>query len=90
MKKRAWKATAAEAERQRHAAIGQMVEAEETARGLAAEVRRLAAEVETMKANWSPVPITHPWQPRNPQCALCDEPRDSPRHADVDRDGARD
>lgn len=41
---------------------------------------KLTEEVETMRANWRPVPITHEWQPRNPQCALCDEPRDSARH----------
>jgi hypothetical protein len=44
------------------------------------EVERLKAEIETMRRNWRPVPITHPWQPRNPQCALCDETRDAPRH----------
>jgi hypothetical protein len=49
----------------------------------ASERRRnaaLADENETMRANWRPVPITHEWQPRNPQCALCNEPRDSARH----------
>lgn len=46
-----------------------------------ADIRRLTAEVEQMKANWRPVPITHEWTPRDPQCALCDEPRDALRHA---------
>lgn len=45
-----------------------------------AEVRRLAEEVEHLKTHWRPVPMTHEWTPRNPQCALCDEPRDSARH----------
>jgi len=44
------------------------------------DARQLGAEVENMRANWRPVPITHEWQPRNPQCALCDEPRDAARH----------
>jgi len=44
------------------------------------ERRDLRAEVEQMRTHWRPVPITHEWQPRNPQCALCDEPRDSQRH----------
>lgn len=48
--------------------------------------RELLAEVKQMREHWRPVPITHEWQPRNPQCALCDEPRDSPRHA-VDKTG---
>lgn len=39
-----------------------------------------AEEIKSLHANWRPVPITHEWQPRNPQCALCDEPRDSARH----------
>jgi hypothetical protein len=42
--------------------------------------KKLAEEVEHLKAHWRPVPMTHEWQPRNPQCALCDDPRDSPRH----------
>lgn len=44
---------------------------------------KLTEEVETMRAHWRPVPITHEWQPRNPQCALCDEPRDSARHQEA-------
>jgi len=44
------------------------------------QLRALTAEVEQMRAHWRPVPISHEWQPRNPQCALCDEPRDSVRH----------
>lgn len=44
------------------------------------EVRRLAKEVKHLRANWRPVPMVHEWQPRNPQCALCDDPRDSARH----------
>lgn len=45
-----------------------------------AEGKKLAEEVAHLKANWRPVPMTHEWQPRNPQCALCDDPRDSVRH----------
>jgi hypothetical protein len=45
-----------------------------------AEAARLAKEVEHLKTHWRPVPMTHEWQPRNPQCALCDDPRDAPRH----------
>lgn len=47
---------------------------------LEAYVAQLKAEVETMRKHWRPVPITHPWQPKNPQCMLCDEPRDAVRH----------
>lgn len=54
--------------------------------------RRLTAEVEQMKTHWRPVPITHEWTPRNPQCALCDEPRDAARHqaCEIDRERAID
>lgn len=48
--------------------------------------REIDDEVKLMREHWRPVPITHEWQPRNPQCALCDEPRDSARHA-VDKTG---
>jgi hypothetical protein len=44
------------------------------------KVHALTAEVEQMRKHWRPVPITHEWQPKNPQCALCDEPRDAARH----------
>jgi septal ring factor EnvC (AmiA/AmiB activator) len=50
------------------------------AQELSEQVRCLTKEVENMRANWRPVPITHEWQPVNPRCALCDEHRDSPRH----------
>jgi hypothetical protein len=50
------------------------------AQELSEQVRRLTKEVESMRANWRPVPITHEWQPVNPRCALCDEPRDAARH----------
>jgi SMC interacting uncharacterized protein involved in chromosome segregation len=46
----------------------------------AGELRALRAEVEQMRQHWRPVPITHEWTPRDPQCALCDEPRDALRH----------
>lgn len=55
-------------------------DAESRTAELEREVGRLKAELEVIKTNWRPVPITHEWQPRNPQCALCDEPRDSARH----------
>lgn len=51
---------------------------------LTAENKKLADEVAHLKANWRPVPMTHEWQPRNPQCALCDDPRDSARHRTED------
>jgi len=46
----------------------------------AAELRALRAELKDKREHWRPVPIQHEWQPINPQCALCDEPRDSARH----------
>lgn len=51
-------------------------------RALATErqLRELQRAIDEMRKNWRPVPITHPWQPRDPQCSLCDEPKDSPRH----------
>jgi hypothetical protein len=73
MKKSYLRALAAEAERNRYEAASQ-------SQALADEVRRLKAELEAVKINWRPVPITHEWQPKNPQCALCDEPRDAARH----------
>jgi hypothetical protein len=78
MKKGEWKAIAHEAEQARS-------EAERQVSISAADVRQLAAELEVIRKNWRPVPITHPWQPRNPQCALCDEPRDSMRHDTPER-----
>lgn len=50
-------------------------------RGQAADIANLKRQLEDMRKHWRPVPITHQWQPRNPQCALCDESRDSPRHS---------
>ena len=48
--------------------------------GLRAQVRGLGQEIETMKTHWRPVPIVHEWQPRNPHCIYCDEPREAVRH----------
>jgi hypothetical protein len=45
-----------------------------------ADLRTLGREAEQMRTHWRPVPITHEWQPKNPQCMLCDEPRDAVRH----------
>lgn len=73
MKKGEWKALAREAEQAR-------AEAERKVSISAAEVRKLAAELEVIRKNWRPVPMTHTWEPRNPQCALCDDTRDAPRH----------
>lgn len=73
MKKEELRALLAQSTRERAEAMWQAQE-------FAGQVRRLAAELDTIKTNWRPVPITHEWQPRNPQCALCDDPRDSPRH----------
>lgn len=44
------------------------------------KVHALTAEVEQMRKHWRPVPITHEWQPKNPQCMFCDDPRESARH----------
>jgi hypothetical protein len=44
------------------------------------QVRVLTAEIETMRKHWRPIPIPHPWQPKDPHCLLCDDPRDAPRH----------
>lgn len=80
MKKREWKAAAREWKAAELRA-GQQAAAE--INKLKAEIGKLNDEIEVYRKNWRPVPITHPWQPRNPQCALCDEPRDSPRHAEA-------
>jgi hypothetical protein len=48
--------------------------------GLRVQVRGLGEQIETMKANWRPIPIVHEWQPRNPQCVYCDDPREAVRH----------
>jgi hypothetical protein len=50
------------------------------AREKLADLGHLRHEVEQMRQHWRPVPITHEWTPRDPQCALCDEPRDALRH----------
>lgn len=46
------------------------------------QLRTVRAELEAVKRDWRPVPMAHPWQPKNPACALCDEPRDAARHQD--------
>jgi hypothetical protein len=56
--------------------------AENRASVLRAEVAQLTAEVEMLRKHWRPIPIPHPWQPRNRQCALCDDGEDSPRHGE--------
>lgn len=43
--------------------------------------RMAQAEVDMMRRLWRPVPIKHAWEPRDSRCALCDESRDSSRHA---------
>lgn len=61
----------------------QRAETDKLRSALAAEKlasRKLAEETEQMRTHWRPVPITHDWTPRNPQCALCDEPRAAGRH----------
>jgi hypothetical protein len=73
MKKRDWKASARRAQEAR-------AEAERAVQTMAIEVRKLRAELDDIRKNWRPVPMTHPWQPRDPQCALCDDTRDAPRH----------
>lgn len=54
--------------------------AERRALNLRAHVHSLTAEVEAMRKHWRPVPLTHPWTPRDPQCRYCDEAKDAPRH----------
>lgn len=73
MKKTYLRALAAEAERLRG-------EAEREVRALTDDVRLLKVELACVKEHWRPVPMVHEWQPVNPQCALCDEHRDAPRH----------
>jgi hypothetical protein len=51
------------------------------ARGLEMENRDLKKQAKDMREHWRPVPIAHPWQPRDPQCLYCDDPRDAPRHS---------
>lgn len=43
-------------------------------------IKALDEQIDNFKTNWRPVPMVHEWQPVNPQCALCDEPRDAARH----------
>lgn len=74
MKKPALKDQISELEQSVSSLVGQLYEK-------AATVTTLTAQIKNMEANWRPVPIAHEWQPRNPQCALCDEPRDAARHA---------
>lgn len=50
------------------------------AKQLDTAVQGLRNQVETMKRHWRPVPLAHEWEPRDQRCALCDDPRDSPRH----------
>lgn len=52
------------------------------------ELIELRAEVERMREHWRPIPMAHPWQPRDSQCGLCDDARDHPRHL-VDTDELR-
>jgi hypothetical protein len=40
----------------------------------------LRQELTTMRNTWRPIPIVHPWEPRDPRCALCDDPRESQKH----------
>lgn len=70
MKKREWKEIARRAQIRASSMTGQ--------------IGRLQAEVAEMRRTWRPIPIAHEWQPRDPQCALCDEPRDAERHRAVD------
>jgi len=53
---------------------------EARARDAESRIFLLEQELAAVKSSWRPVPITHEWQPKNPQCALCDEPRDAARH----------
>jgi hypothetical protein len=48
---------------------------------LESELKAKIRELDVIKRDWRPVPITHPWQPRDPRCSLCDDHRDHPRHA---------
>jgi protein-tyrosine phosphatase len=73
MKKRYWKDRATRYE-------GLLFDAQRKVRALADEVAELKREVEDKRKHWAPVPIAHPWEPRDSQCVLCDDPRDAPRH----------
>jgi hypothetical protein len=81
--KREWR----EAARLAAVEVGELREAARLAnlraRGLAEDVSRLKKEVEDMRKHWRPVPIAHPWQPRDPQCIFCDDFRDAPRHREI-------
>ena len=43
-------------------------------------ISRAETTIADMREHWRPVPIVHEWQPRNPQCLYCDEPREAVRH----------
>lgn len=73
MKKSEWKEEA----RTRGVSIGQLVIRN---RALECQLAELRREVEDKRKNWAPIPIAHPWTPRDPHCVLCDDPREAPRH----------
>lgn len=39
----------------------------------------LTTQLEHIRTNWRPVPMSHEWWPRDPRCTFCDDPRDAPR-----------
>lgn len=48
---------------------------------LGIDADELRHEVEDKRKNWAPIKIAHPYTPRDPGCALCDDPPEDPRHA---------
>jgi hypothetical protein len=59
---------------------GDLRKSESEVRRLTAENAQMQTAMAQMREHWRPVPLAHEWEPRNYQCALCDEPRDAPRH----------
>jgi hypothetical protein len=70
-------------------ALDRAIQAERRAAGLAHDVARLQARIDDMTRHWRPVPIAHEWQPTNPECMFCDEPRDAARHQPYAIEAAR-
>lgn len=73
MKKSYWKARASEAE--------DLAErSQRDAREYRLQIAELTRELEDKRANWAPIKIRHPYEPRDPACRLCDDPAEDPRH----------
>lgn len=81
MKKKELRENLESAEEMLRQIAAELADALNRAYHLAAENTRLKARVEDMEKHWRPVPLKHPWEPRNAQCKLCDDPRDAERHS---------